>query len=189
MWTPGILPYLVDIRYVSIIAWKDTLQAKWINHVHLKGINSWEYKSPYIASRSSRKLQGDRCLEKGIWHPNVVLGCLMLKACSLFQVPITGSSPNLHWTKLFGASEVCLKLSLLAGLPYLTDSQGQITKWKVIQDNRYVVCNQGVETRDHLFFSCAFLRSCRTLILSSDVRYRCIMLGFGLHRDVKLEVR
>ncbi|XP_060973953.1 uncharacterized protein LOC133039141 [Cannabis sativa] len=148
-------------KYVWAIATKkDNLFVKWINEVYLMGKNWWEYPPPtdcswywkrIVAVKNTLTTKIDQQTFAALRY-DIKTGIDLL-----FNKPV-----DVNWSKIVWNRQTIPKHRVILWLIMLQKlrTKEQIQKFNPLVDETCLLCSNGSETLEHLFFTCHYSNMC-----------------------------
>uniref|UniRef100_A0A803P117 Reverse transcriptase domain-containing protein n=1 Tax=Cannabis sativa TaxID=3483 RepID=A0A803P117_CANSA len=148
-------------KYVWAIATKkDNLFVKWINEVYLMGKNWWEYPPPtdcswywkrIVAVKNTLTTKIDQQTFAALRY-DINTGIDLL-----FNKPV-----DVNWSKIVWNRQTIPKHRVILWLIMLQKlkTKEQIQKFNPLVDETCLLCSNGSETLEHLFFTCHYSNMC-----------------------------
>ncbi|XP_056687940.1 uncharacterized protein [Spinacia oleracea] len=149
-------------KYVwALVTKKDNVWIKWVSSVYLKDGDWWDYKPPVSASWYWKQICKTKEQLKQFFT-KTDLGAMTTYSVKQVYEKIAGTKRRVHWDKVVWNRLTNPKHRFIGWLAMQSRLQttSKLARIGVSQTAHCLICSQGDETHQHLFFQCVYSSEC-----------------------------
>ncbi|XP_062089424.1 uncharacterized protein LOC133795956 [Humulus lupulus] len=162
-----------NIAAIGQYAWavaknKESLWVKWVHSVYLKDLSWWDYEASVNTSWQWRKIVAVKNKLKSVFTFQSFCEFDYSINKVYWKLKRYDYSVKLSWTRVVWSEENIPKHSFIIWLAYINRlrTRRRLYQFGVIEDSSCLICGQGEEDINHIFFCCYYSRNCLTQILN-----------------------
>ncbi|XP_019223812.1 PREDICTED: uncharacterized protein LOC109205556 [Nicotiana attenuata] len=136
---------------------KDKLWIRWVHVYYIKGKNPWQVEVKQASWISRKILQAGKYIQEARLDIKKILGSQSYSIRAVYN-QLRGDFPKEEWSRLICNNKSCprWKFILYLAVQEKLYTKDRLCNWGLQVDPVYALCEQELESHQHIFFLCRF---------------------------------